>query len=133
MISSYGGGYRAIMRWLCRTNHKDIGRLYFVLGLWSGLVGLVYRTIIRTELIHPGSFYGESVYNVLVTSHGLLIIFFMVMPLIIGFFGNWAVPLLLAAPDMVFARLNNLSFWLLPAATILLLISNEVEEGVGTG
>lgn len=51
-------------------------------------MGLVYRTIMRTELIHPGSFYGESVYNVLVTSHGLLIIFFIVMPLIIGFFGN---------------------------------------------
>nr|AJC10863.1 cytochrome c oxidase subunit I [Macoma balthica] len=122
-----------MMRWLCSTNHKDIGSLYFVLGLWSGLVGLVYSTMMRTELMHPGSFYGESVYNVLVTSHGLLMIFFMVMPLMIGFFGNWAVPLLLAAPDMVFARLNNLSFWLLPAATILLLMSNEVEEGVGTG
>lgn len=121
------------MRWLCRTNHKDIGSLYFILGLWSGLVGLVYRTIMRTELIHPGAFYGESIYNVLVTSHGLLIIFFIVIPLIIGFFGNWAVPLLLAAPDIVFARLNNLSFWLLPAATVLLLMSNEVEEGVGTG
>lgn len=96
-------------------------------------MGLVYSTIMRTELIHPGSFYGESVYNVLVTSHGLLMIFFIVIPLIIGFFGNWAVPLLLAAPDIVFARLNNLRFWLLPAATVLLLMSNEVEEGVGTG
>lgn len=73
-------------------------------------MGLVYSTIMRTELIHPGSFYGESVYNVLVTSHGLLMIFFIVIPLIIGFFGNWAVPLLLAAPDIVFARLNNLRF-----------------------
>lgn len=109
-IGLNGGRYRSIMRWLCRTNHKDIGRLYFIIGLWSGLVGLVYRTIMRTELMHPGAFYGESVYNVLMTSHGLLIIFFMVMPLMLGFFGNWAVPLLLAAPDMVFPRLNNLRF-----------------------
>ena len=81
-----------------------------MIGLWSGLVGLVYRAIMRTELIHPGAFYGESIYNVLVTSHGLLIIFFIVIPLMIGFFGNWAVPLLLAAPDIVFPRLNNLRF-----------------------
>nr|YP_009431961.1 cytochrome c oxidase subunit I [Donax variegatus]ATA66410.1 cytochrome c oxidase subunit I [Donax variegatus] len=132
-MSGNYSGYSSTMRWLCSTNHKDIGSLYFVLGLWSGLVGLVYSVMMRTELMHPGAFYGESVYNVLVTSHGLLMIFFMVMPLMIGFFGNWAVPLLLAAPDMVFARLNNLSFWLLPAATVLLLMSNEVEEGVGTG
>ena len=70
-------------------------------------------------------------YNVFVTAHGLLMIFFMVMPAMIGGFGNWFVPLMIGAPDMAFPRMNNISFWLLPPALALLLISMFVEGPAG--
>nr|YP_006576397.1 cytochrome c oxidase subunit I [Nuttallia olivacea]AEV94291.1 cytochrome c oxidase subunit I [Nuttallia olivacea] len=131
--SPLGGEYKSLVRWMMSTNHKDIGSLYLIVGFWAGLVGLVFSVMMRTELMHPGPFYGASIYNVLVTTHGLFMIFFMVMPLMLGFFGNWLIPILLAVPDMCFARLNNLSFWLLPPAIAMVLMSNTIEEGVGTG
>src|SRR2546429_9396067 len=79
---------------------------------------------IRAELMYPGVqlFHETHTYNVFVTSHGLIMIFFMVMPAMIGGFGNWFVPLMVRAPDMAVPRLNNISFWLLPAALGLLPI-----------
>jgi cytochrome c oxidase subunit I len=137
-------------RWFMSTNHKDIGTLYLIFAICAGIIGGGISGLMRLELAYPGIQYLQGwasmmagkeasmdeayhMWNVLITAHGLIMVFFMVMPAIIGGFGNWFVPLMIGAPDMAFPRMNNISFWLTVVAFIMLLGSSFVPGGTGLG
>ena len=137
-------------RWFMSTNHKDIGTLYLIFAIMAGIIGGFFSGMMRVELAEPGIQYLDTfarwfgatnpdfnatlhTWNVLITAHGLIMVFFMVMPAMIGGFGNWFVPIMIGAPDMAFPRMNNVSFWLTVAGFISLMVSAFVPGGTGIG
>lgn len=129
---------KGLLRWLCSTNAKDIGILYIIFGLFAALVGTSLSMLIRIELSAPGVQYINSdkygtIYNNIISAHGLIMIFFFLMPALIGGMGNYWVPILIGAPDMAYPRLNNISLWLLPPALLLLILASLVDGSVAAG
>jgi cytochrome c oxidase subunit I len=142
-------------RWFMSTNHKDIGILYIFTGGLVGLISVLFTVYMRMELMYPGvQFMCESgmrllpaaspctpdghLWNVIVTAHGILMMFFVVIPALFGGFGNYFMPLHIGAPDMAFPRMNNLSYWLYVAGTTLAVCSvfapggdNQAGSGIG--
>ncbi|WP_260292875.1 cytochrome c oxidase subunit I [Sedimenticola hydrogenitrophicus] len=120
-------------RWLFSTNHKDIGTLYLLFALAMLFMGGASAMLIRAELFQPGiQLLDPDLYNNLVTNHALLMIFGSVMPAAAGL-ANWMIPLMIGAPDMALPRMNNLSFWILPAAGTMLILSFVVPFFPGGG
>ncbi len=119
MSKPHGG----VVRWITTTNHKDIGTLYLWFSFAMFSVGGIMALLIRAELFSPGlQLVDPDLFNQLTTMHGLVMIFGAIMPAFVGL-ANWLIPMMIGAPDMAFARLNNWSFWLLPFASALLLVS----------
>ncbi len=134
-------------RWIMSTNHKDIGLLYIFTSAAFGLIAVLMSVYMQLELSQPGVQYmclegmrfwpgGECapnghLYNVLVTYHGILMMFFVVIPALFGGFRNYLMPLMIGAPDMAFPRLNNLSYWLFVAGATLAVSSLFAPGGSG--
>ena len=116
-------------RWFMSTNHKDIGTLYLFFSLFMLMLGGAFALVVRAELFQPGLQYVDPhFFNQMTTMHALLMVFGAVMPGFVGF-ANWMIPLMVGAPDMALPRMNNWSFWILPFAFSILLISFFVPGG----
>jgi len=143
-------------RWFMSTNHKDIGILYLFTAAIVGFISVAFTVYMRLELMHPGvqymclegaRFIADSsaectpnghLWNVLITGHGILMMFFVVIPALFGGFGNYLMPLQIGAPDMAFPRMNNLSYWMYVAGTSMAVCSvlapseaGQLGSGVG--
>jgi cytochrome c oxidase subunit 1 len=118
-----------LTRWLFTTNHKDIGTLYLIFAFLMAIVGGLMSLIIRSELWQPGlQLVDPHFFNQMTTVHALVMVFGFVMPAFTGL-ANWQIPMMIGAPDMALPRMNNWSFWILPFAATLLVISLFVPGG----
>ncbi|MBT3347434.1 MAG: cytochrome c oxidase subunit 1 [Thiotrichales bacterium] len=127
------GPMKGWKRWVYSTNHKDIGTMYLIFALVMLFLGGLSAMVIRMELMFPGiQLLEPDLYNNIVTNHALIMIFGAVMPAAAGL-ANWMIPMMIGAPDMALPRMNNLSFWILPAAATMLILSFVVPFFPGGG
>ena len=123
------GPAKGLMRWVLTTNHKDIGTMYMWFSFIMFLTGGAMAMIIRAELFQPGLQIVEpGFFNQMTTMHGLIMVFGAVMPAFVGL-ANWMIPMMIGAPDMAMPRMNNLSFWILPFAAVMLVSTLFMEGG----
>ena len=143
-------------RWFMSTNHKDIGILYLFVAGAAGFLSVAFTLYMRMELMYPGVQFmclegmrltpaavgtctpNGHLWNTIITAHGILMMFFVVIPALFGGFGNYFMPLMIGAPDMAFPRMNNLSFWMYVAGTTLAVCSlfspgGDGQTGAGIG
>ncbi|MCE2523421.1 MAG: cytochrome c oxidase subunit 1 [Rhodobacteraceae bacterium] len=148
-IDEHHGQPGFFTRWFMSTNHKDIGILYIVTAAAVGFVSVLFTVFMRMELMEPGVQHmclegfsllaaaaedctpNGHLWNVLITGHGILMMFFVVIPALFGGFGNYFMPLMIGAPDMAFPRLNNLSYWMFVAGSCLAIASILAPGGNG--
>jgi len=128
-------GPQGILKYIWSTDHKIIAMQYLFTGMFMGLVGGLMAYVFRMQLAFPGiSVPGFGVvspgeYNALVTNHGSIMIFWVAMPVLIAAFGNFLIPLMIGADDMVFPRINRLSYQVFFVSAVLILVSLVVEGG----
>nr|YP_009169430.1 cytochrome c oxidase subunit I [Fischoederius elongatus]AJF22822.1 cytochrome c oxidase subunit I [Fischoederius elongatus]QIJ60109.1 cytochrome c oxidase subunit I [Fischoederius elongatus] len=121
-----------VVVWFCTVDHKRVGFIYLVIGIWAGFLGLALSTLIRLNFMEPYyNVISPEVYNYVVSIHGIVMLLFFLMPILIGGFGNYLLPLLLGLPDLILPRINALSAWLLLPSTVCLCLSLVKGAGVG--
>ena len=111
-----------LKKYVYTINHKRIGLNYLYFSMMTGLSGAALATMMRLELAHPGSpfFKGDSLrYLQVITAHGLIMVFFVVVPILFGAFANFLIPYHIGSKDVAFPRLNSIAFWILPCGYIL--------------
>ena len=119
-------------------DHKMIAKQYLAIGLFWAIVGGLLAYLMRWQLAYPDTeapgwgFIGPEFYNMVVTMHGTIMVFFVAMPILLGAFGNFLIPLMVGARDMAFPRLNMLSVWTFALSSLVLLISFFVPGGAAS-
>jgi cytochrome c oxidase subunit 1/cytochrome c oxidase subunit I+III len=124
LLETMWEGRPGILGWLTTTDHKRIGLLYFWTTLALFGAGGIEALIMRTQLIAPNQhLVSPSTYDELFTVHGITMIFFFIIPMTTGAFGNYLLPLMIGARDMAFPRMNALSYWIFLGSAIFLYTS----------
>nr|YP_009826147.1 cytochrome c oxidase subunit 1 [Lyperosomum longicauda]QIX04657.1 cytochrome c oxidase subunit 1 [Lyperosomum longicauda] len=120
------------LAWFFSLDHKRISVIYMILGVWGGFLGLGLSMLIRMNFLDPfHNVVSPEVYNYVITNHGIAMIFFFLMPVLIGGFGNYLLPLFLGLKDLSLPRINALSVWLLVPSCVCLCVSMFSGAGVG--